>query len=160
WDQLRAELTRLRAPAPATEDAKQVVIAFESALEIMRERREQPIAEIGRHWVEEAIRLLKTGVPESKGTPAPQWEEALRKAAEEIHGHLDALWVSDSVVCETVTILRRHLPQPDSEDKALLDWAISHPEASMNSINLYWATAGRGCREIAFNFRLALEEAR
>lgn len=44
-------------------------------------------------------------------------------------------------------------------DKELLDWAETHPEATMREFTSWWATAGRGCRENHFAFRKIIDAA-
>lgn len=45
------------------------------------------------------------------------------------------------------------------KDTELLDWAENHPEFAMSRITAFWAHAGRGFREMNFNFRGAIEDA-
>ncbi len=47
----------------------------------------------------------------------------------------------------------------DARDAARLDWAEHHPEAFHTVMNSWWANAGRGHREIQFNWRGAIDDA-
>lgn len=39
------------------------------------------------------------------------------------------------------------------EDSLLWHWAETNPEKAMGALGMWWNTAGRGCREVRFEFR-------
>lgn len=53
---------------------------------------------------------------------------------------------------EEVCALRTRVAELE-EDKELWEWAATHPEETFGSFCTWWATAGRGSREIRFEFR-------
>ena len=101
-----------------------------------------------------------------KETPSPAWKIYYENAPEmaEIRAHLSRQEPgSGEEVAEIPKDAWEKLGRTitfRSSDTDLLDWAVSHPEPVYYAIELWWTQAGRGCREIEFNFRRILEIAR